>query len=172
MNEVMQAILTRRSIRDFSEEKVAKEDLETLIQAGLYAPSGMGRQTWKFVGLTNDQLIDQLATAISTELNRENYNFYHAKTLILVSNHSESPWGRDDNACALENMMLAAHSMGIGSVWINQLVGICDVPALRQILDQLTIPADHTVYGILALGYSQSPAKGIVDKLGTFTIIE
>ncbi|MFI3312968.1 MAG: nitroreductase [Eubacteriales bacterium] len=172
MNEVLQTIFTRRSIRDFSPKTVPVADLETLIQAGLYAPSGMGRQTWKFVGLTNEDFIARLADGISTELSRENYNFYGAKTLILVSNHKDSPWGRDDNACALENMMLAGHSMGIGSVWINQLVGISYVPAIRAILDELTIPQDHEVYGILAVGYSQSEPKGQIAKIGEFSIIQ
>ncbi len=171
MNEVIHTILTRRSIRDFSDKQVSTEDVETLIQTGLYAPSGMGRQTWNFVGLTKYDLVTQLAEGISKELSRENYNFYGAKTLILVSNHKESPWGRDDNACALQNMMLAAHSMGIGSVWINQLCGICDVPEIRALLTRLTIPEDHEIYGILALGYSQSEPKGQVEKIGKYTII-
>ncbi len=49
----------------------------------------------------------------------------------------ESRFGSEDDACAMENMFLAAHSMGIGSVWINQLQGICDEPSVRQVLTSL-----------------------------------
>ena len=58
------------------------------------------------------------------------------------------------NACAMENIFLAAHSLGIGSVWINQLQGICDEPSIREILNDFGIPADHIVYGMAALGYA------------------
>ena len=58
----------------------------------------------------------------------------------------------------MENIFLAAHSLGIGSVWINQLQGICDDPKVRQILSILEIPADHVVYGMAALGYGELPS--------------
>ena len=56
-------------------------------------------------------------------------------------------------------MMLAAHSLGLGSVWINQLQGICDEPAVRTELDALGLPGDHEVHGICALGHAAAPGK-------------
>ncbi len=172
MNEVLQNILTRRSVRDFSDQTISKEHLETLIKAGLSAPSGRGRQTWKFTGILNQAIITDLATTLGTLLGREGYDFYKPSALILVSNESDSPWGRDDNACALQTIFLAAHSMGIGSVWINQFLDQCDNSELRNILDNLGIPSNHTIYGVAALGYSMSEPKGMVEKIGTYTIIE
>ncbi len=172
MNEVIQNILTRRSVRDFSETCITKKDMEILIQAGLSAPSGRAKQTWKFTGLLNQEIISELAAVIGPILERENYGFYGAKALILVSNEVDSPWGREDNACALQNIFLAGHSMGIGSVWINQFSGICDEPNLRSILKQLGIPENHVIYGIAALGYSMSEPKGQIEKTGVYTIIE
>lgn len=172
MNEVISNILTRRSVRDFSDKTLAKEDMEILIKAGLYAPSGMGKQTWKFVGILNQDIIKELADNISTVLSRENYNFYKATALVIISNEKTGKWSRDDNACALQNVMLAAHSIGIGSVWINQLNGICDNELIRPILDKIGIPAEHEVYGIAALGYQISEPKGMTEKTGEFSIIE
>ncbi|MFI3227730.1 MAG: nitroreductase family protein [Clostridia bacterium] len=172
MNEVINNILTRRSVRSFSDTPISKADMETLIKAGLYAPSGMGRQTWKFTGILNASIIAELADTISKVLDRQNYNFYNAKSLILISNAKDSAWGRDDNACALQNIMLAANSMEIGSVWINQLKGICDHEEIRPILTKLGIPANHEIYGLAALGYSTNPPAGIVDKIGEFVIID
>ena len=71
----------------------------------------------------------------------------------MPSNLRDSIWGKEDDACALENIFLAAHSYGVGSVWINQLQNICDTPAIRDILNDFGVPADHVVYGMAALGY-------------------
>ncbi|MFI3214561.1 MAG: nitroreductase family protein [Eubacteriales bacterium] len=172
MNEVINNIMTRRSIRAFNEQLLTKEQLETLINAGLCAPSGMGKQTWKFTGILNQEIIKKLATTIGDVLGREDYNFYHAKALIITTNESTSRFAKEDNACALENIFLAAHSMGIGSVWINQMLGQCDVPSIRAILDEIGVPKDHEVFGIAALGYDENEPKGQVDKIGQYSIIE
>lgn len=79
---------------------------------------------------------------------------YQPEILIIPSNQRDNPHGKEDNACAMENIFLAAHSLGIGSVWINQLQGICDEPSIREILNDFGIPADHIVYGMAALGYA------------------
>ncbi len=172
MNQVINNILTRRSIRDFSDRKVAKEEVETLLQAAIYAPSGMNMQTWKFTALMNGELIEELAAAVAKAWDREGYNFYQAPCLIIGSNVKGSKWGRDDNACAMQNIFLAAHSLEIGSVWMNQLAGYSDEPEIRAILTRLGVPENHEVFGVAALGYSMSEAKGMVEKKGEYVIIE
>ena len=160
MNEVMQTILTRRSIRAFTDQNIEKDVLRQLADAARYAPSAMNRQTWKFTVVSNAKYIHALASAISAHLNRGgDYNFYGATALILASNEKDNPHGTEDCACALEDIFLAAHSLGIGSVWINQLKGICDVPDIREVLDELHLPKNHLVLGMAALGYpAVSPA--------------
>ena len=73
MNEVMNNILTRRSIRKFTDTPISREILDDLVQAALHAPSGMGKQTWKFTVVTNKNAIKRLAEAIKTTLNRPGY---------------------------------------------------------------------------------------------------
>ena len=153
MNEIMNNILTRRSIRKFTDAPVSKEILDDLVQAALHAPSGCGKQTWKFTVITNKAAIRRLADAIRPTLDRPGYNMYCPTAIIMPSNLRDSIWGKEDDACALENIFLAAHSYGVGSVWINQLQNICDTPAIRDILNDFGIPADHVVYGMAALGY-------------------
>ena len=160
MNEVMQAILSRRSIRQFTDQEVPKEVLEDLAQAALHAPSGMGKKTWKFTVISNREKIRQLAEIMGKTLGRDGYNMYDPTALIIPSNLKDSPFGKEDNACALENIFLAAYSYGVGSVWINQMRDICDDPAIRPILTQLGIPEDHVVYGMAALGYPAEPGRG------------
>ena len=131
MNETLQTIFTRRSIRSFTDQPISKEHLDLLVQAALCAPSGMGLQTWQFTVVSSREKIDRLAQVI----------------------------GKEDDACAMENIFLAAHSLGIGSVWINQLQGICDESAVREVLRELQIPDSHVVYGLAALGYAAGPVK-------------
>ena len=153
MNEVMNAILNRRSVRKFSAEPIPQNILEDLAEAGLHAPSGMGKKTWKFTVISNPEIIAELAAVIGQELGRADYNMYAPAALIIPSNLRDSGFGREDDACALQNIFLAAHSFGIGSCWINQIQGICDVPEIRGILDEFGIPKDHVIYGMAALGY-------------------
>ena len=173
MNETMNTILTRRSIRKFTDKPIPKEILEDMVKAALHAPSGMGKQTWKFTVITNKDAIKRLADAIQVTLNRPGYNMYCPSAVIMPSNLRDSNWGKEDNACALENIFLAARSYGVGSVWINQMLNICDTPAIREILNDFGVPADHVVYGMAALGYPD-PDTAIPPKerIGKVAYIE
>lgn len=172
MNEVMQNILTRVSVRDFQSTPVPKAEVETLIKAALYAPSGMCKQTWHFTAVLDTAIVAELASAVGEVLGREGYNFYKAPTLIIPSNDRDNKFTVEDNACALQNIFLAANSLGIGSVWINQVRDISDHPQVRAILTKLGIPENHVVTGLAALGYATEPFGGIKEKVGTFTIVE
>lgn len=167
----MEALLTRRSCRAFLQKPIPDEELDAILQAAIYAPSGMGLQTWQFTAVTGRDKINKLAEVVGSALNREGYDMYRPEVIIIPSNERDSRFGKEDNACALENIFLAAHSFGIGSVWINQLQGICDEPTVREILTQLGIPQDHIVYGLAALGY---PAKALprnVRKNGKIVVV-
>lgn len=160
MSEVMKNIKSRRSCRAFTEREIAKEDLEQILEAGIYAPNAMNRQSWRFTVLENRENIQKLAKTIARVLDRgEGYNFYDPKVFVLVSNERDNRNGEADCAVALENMFLAAEDLGIGSCWINQLKGICDEPEIRQLLDSYGIPENHLVWGCAALGYAAGPAK-------------
>ena len=85
MNEIMNYILTRRSIRKFTDVPVSREILDDLVQAALHAPSGCGKQTWKFTVITNKAAIRRLADAIETTLDRPGYNMYCPTAIIMPS---------------------------------------------------------------------------------------
>ena len=154
MNETMKSILERRSVRKFTDAPVAEEVLKDVVNAGMHAPSGMCKKTWQFTVVSNRAIIQKLAAAIGETLGRAEYNMYAPTALIIPSNKRDNPHGKEDNACALQNIFLAAQSYGVGSVWINQLQGICDEEKIRPILQELGIPDDHIVYGMAALGYA------------------
>ena len=154
MNETMQTILNRRSVRAFTAQPIPEEILKDLVEAALHAPSGMGKKTWQFTVVENREKIDSFAAAVKGVCKRDPYDMYRPAALIIPSNERDSIFGKEDNACALQNIFLAAQSYGIGSVWINQLQGNCDDPAIRPFLKEWGIPDNHVVYGLAALGYA------------------
>ena len=156
MNETMNTILTRRSTRKFLNRPIPEEELQQIIQAALHAPSGMGRQTWQFTAVKNRGKIQELAAVIRKVLHRDGYDMYQPEVIIIPSNDRESPFGREDDACAMENMFLAAHSLGIGSVWINQFRETSDCEDVRAALNKAGVPAEHKVWVAVALGYPVS----------------
>lgn len=166
MNQTIETMLKRRSTRSFQNRPLNQEDIKTIVDCALHAPSGMGRQTWKFTVIENREKIQKLAGAAGKALGREGYNMYDPEVLIIPSNQRDSSFGMEDNACAMENIYLAAEALGIGCVWINQLRTICDVPEIREILDEFHIPGDHVVYGLAALGYRDDTPIAPKERIG------
>lgn len=172
MNQTIETILKRRSTRSFIRKPLKEEDLKVIVDCGLHAPSGMGRQTWKFTVVENRERIRELADAVGKELGREGYDMYDPEVLIIPSNLKDSPFGMEDNACAMENIYLAAEALGIGCVWINQLRTICQEPNIRRLLDELHIPNNHVVYGLAALGYRDDTPVLPKERIGQVEYIK
>ncbi|MCL2343403.1 MAG: nitroreductase family protein [Firmicutes bacterium] len=154
MNPIIENILTRRSCRAYTDKPIPREDIEALLTCARYAPSANNRRLWKFTAVLDQALIQRLAKAVGAAVGAdESYCFYHPAALIIPSSQEDYPYGREDNACALENIFLAAHSLGLGSVWINQAFGNCHNAEIRAVLAELGVPENHVVYGMAALGY-------------------
>lgn len=173
-NEVIENIKKRRSIRSFSREQVSENELKTILEAGLNAPSGMNFQTWHFTAIQNSETLiilnDLIKKAfaksddphLKERANNDAYCcYYHAPTLIVVSNEPKQWWASMDCACAIQNIFLAATSLNIGSCWINQLGTTCDDIDVRDFISSLGIPTNHQVFGCVALGY---PDKDFIPK--------
>ncbi len=101
LNQTIRTILNRRSTRSFVRRPIKEEDLKLIVDCALHAPSGMGRQTWKFTVVENRARIRELSKAVGEELGREGYDMYAPEVLIIPSNLKESPFGMEDNACAM-----------------------------------------------------------------------
>ncbi len=163
--DAIECLLGRRSIRRFTDKKISKEDLEIIIKTAYHAPSAMNRQLWQFTVVQNRETIEELAKCLRVKLGRdEGYNFYKPNVLILCSNDRTNPFAVEDCAVAMENIMLAAHALGIGSVWINQFNGVCDDPAVREQLKKIGVPENHLVWGTAALGYAAEDAVRNFEK--------
>ena len=162
MNDVLQNIITRRSIRAFDQSKsIPEEELHNIVTAGMFAPTARNRQLTLFTVVSNQEIINNLKNAIGEALGVQNYTFYSPKAIIITSVPRDSKFVREDTSCALQNMFLYAHSVGIGTVWINQLVVTCDNEKVRKVLTSLDIPADHICGGMVSMGY---PAEDVSER--------
>ena len=159
MNSVYENILMRRSCRSFSGQPIAAEALHDILTAGTHAPSAHNSQTRQFTVLTKPQTIQIFTAEASRAMGRPEYDFFKPTVLVLVSNDPQNPNSGFDCACSLQNMFLAAHSLGIGSCWINQLKDAQGDYALRALLSSLGVPSTHHVFGIAVLGHPSAPCK-------------
>lgn len=154
MNEVLNNIYTRRSIRKFTEQAVPKDLVDEVVKAGTLAPSGKNLQTYRFFIMQKEESILALQEVVAKGMENPSYTFYGTKALVIVTCNKEDVNGVEDGSCALENMMLAAHSLGLGSCWINQLKYCGDKPEVAAYLDKIGLPEGRRVVGMLALGYA------------------
>lgn len=186
-NEVLETIKSRRSVRVYDAKQVSDEDLQAILETATYAPSGMHCESWHFTAVQNASILEELnhhikgafAKSEDKRLQERGHSqtyccYYHAPTLVIVSNEPTQWWAAMDCACAIENMFIAAQSLGIGSCWINQLGTTCDDPQVREFITSLGVPEGHKVYGCVALGYKAEGAlmKDKIVKSGTVTIVK
>lgn len=167
LNPTVQLILARHSVRKFKDEPIPRNILEMLVKAGYHAPSGNNMQSWRFTVVTGKGRIAALKEAAreAAEANKVHfYGFENPQALILVSNDTRNPHGCQDAACAAENIMLAALSYGIGSVWLNPLMTLRNAEPVKAVLDDYGIPAGHTVWATVALGYPLSSDQQVVKR--------
>ena len=181
--EALEAILTRRSTRKYKNEAPDKEIIEKIIEAGRYAPSGSNSQSTHFLVITDKEVLNELSELVKTEFAKMeisedtyislknsinaaktgNYNFhYSAPVLIVTANRKVYGNAIADSACALENMMIAANALDLGSCWINQLHWLDENEAVRAFLQEKGIKEDETITGGLILGY---PDTGMPNRI-------
>jgi len=159
MNAVIDALLTRVSVRKFTDQKIEDEKLKLIADCAKAAPSGKNRQARKFTIVHNREKIQELAQAIAKVHNRSDYRIYDCDAILLISFVENDIYGQCDSSCAIENTYLAAEALGLGAVWINQLRDKCNEPDIRKVLDSFHIPSNHVICGFVALGYpAEKPA--------------
>lgn len=173
MNAVIQNMLNRHSCRSFTDRPIEQAKIDDLITAAVWAPSGMNRQSWHFIMMTNREKIQQLAAAVRKADNRpDSYNFYAPAAFFIISGERDNRNSMLDGSAALENVLLAATSLGLGSCWINQLRDTCDDPAVRALLTEFGMPENHIVNTAASLGYAAQPANVHERAQNTVSIVK
>lgn len=155
MNEIIKAMEERRSIRSFKPDLPAKADIEQILQAGLYAASGMGRQAVITIAVTNKEIRDKLA-ADNCRIGgwKEGFDpFYGAPVVLIVLGKKDVVTHVYDGSLVMGNLMLAAHSLGLGSIWIHRAKEEFEMEAYQNFLTELGIEGEWEGIGHCAIGY-------------------
>ena len=166
MNENLQTLLSRRSIRKYRPEMPKREELEQIIEAGLYAATGRGMQSAIIVAVTNRELINRLS-----EMNRviggwkEGFDpFYGAPVVLLVLADKSSPNHVYDGSLTMGNLMQAAYDLGFGSCWINRAREEFASEEGKAILKELGIEGDWEGIGHCIVGYVDGDLPKAADR--------
>ncbi len=174
-NIVIDAIKTRRSIRKYTDEQVSESDLKEILDAGTYAPTGHNFQDPIIIAVRNQQVIEKLVKMNAAILGTDGNPYYGAKTIILVFVPFPEKNGNaiQDGSLVLGNMMLAAHSLGLVSCWINREREMFSTLEGAELMKEFGIPDGYMGLGALSVGHPTRPTPSpLPRKENYYKIIE
>lgn len=163
---ILNNILTRRSIRKFKEEQVGKSDIDTIMKCAIFAPSALNKQPWEVRVIQNPRLLEDInkrflkfAEGKTLQGSAAKYKepgfsiFHHAPTVIVIARDKSSEISYMDCGILLQNILLSAHALGLGTCPLGTLVSVLNLPANQDILRAIHIPGNYEVAINVALGY-------------------
>jgi nitroreductase len=177
-NPMIDLILVRRSIRQYTAEAVSEEDLKLIVECGIHAPTARNRQNWHFTVITDRNVIDQISAMTIAGMDRlgikkeAGYHvFYHAPAVIFVSSAIEG-FSEINCGCAIENIALAAKALGLGSVIVGQTRYMFHQANVVDVNRLLKIPEGYEHDCAICIGHPAGPApdpktirEGVVDYI-------
>lgn len=159
MNEVLSCLETRRSVRKFLPKQIEADTLDTILRAGTYAATGMGRQAPKIIVLQKPEDIAELERMNAAVMgNPEAKPFYGAPTVCLVLTDPNIRTCVEDGSLVIGNLMNAAHALGVGSCWIHRAREEFDSPEGKALLRRWGVDERYIGVGHCILGYAAEPA--------------
>lgn len=154
MNEVLNALIERRSVKKYKDTPVPKELIEKIAEAGTYAPSGMNKQAPIIIAVTNKELRDRLSALNAEFRGVDTDPFYGAPAVLVVLYDKSVHTGIYDGSLVMQNLMMAAHSLGLGSCWIHRAKEVFETQEGKEILKDLGISGDYEGVGNCIVGYA------------------
>jgi nitroreductase len=169
LNEVLKAIANRRSLRNYKDEQIKDEELNAILEAGLMAPTGHNDQPWYFTVIQNKALLKEISDGAKAGMkqtgvgwivdlaNNEKMNiFYNSQTAVIVCARKDAVTPLADACAAIENMLIAAESLQIGSCWVGFAKFYFTGPESYK---RLYIPDGYEMQYALVLGYKPDGVK-------------
>ena len=160
--DAMENILTRASVKKYKSDPVPKELIDKVVEAGLRAPSGLNKQAPIILVVTDKQVRDELS-----KLNAGKDPFFRADpfynapcVLVVLADKSASTY-LYDGPLVIENMLLAAHSLGLGACWIHRAKETFEMPEGKALLKKLGIEGEYEGIGNCILGYADGETPAI-----------
>ena len=174
MNEAMENLLTRRSIRKYRKEQIKDSELLAVLEAGTYAPTARGTQSPLIVAVQDAEDIALMSRMNAQVWGRENFDpFFGAPTVVVVFAEAGNPNGVQDASLVMGNLLNAAHALGLGSCWINRAREVFERPEGKALLKKWGVEGDWVGVGNCILGYAEGEApKPAPRREGYYRIIK
>ncbi len=157
-NQTLEVLKTRRAIRSYEERIPEKELLDKVLEAGTYAPTGMGAQSPIIVAVTDRQTRDRLAELNAAVMGGDSDPFYGAPAVLVVLADRNVPTYLYDGSLVMGNLMNAAHAVGLGSCWIHRAKEVFDSEEGKALLKEWGIEGDYEGIGNCIIGYPKGEA--------------
>lgn len=180
-NEVVDAILQRRSVRSYQDKQIEDEQLEVLLTCAKYAPTGLNNQPWNFTVVQNKELLEKMARECF-EVNRKNnipwYQgeycdvFYHAPTVIFIHRDMNKQLSYFDCCLAAENIVIAAKSLGLGSCILIDALAMFNGDRKEEFFEDLKVPQGYIPHIAIAIGFQDKQARKKEIKIKEVVVIK
>lgn len=189
--KTLDAILTRRSTRKYLDKMIEADKLDSILEAGIYAPSGGNNQANHFIVIENKEILNELVTLVQEEFSKMEITegmykslvssirqskqghyqfFYNAPILIVIANLKDYDNAMADCACAIENMMIMANELDLGSCYINQLKWLNENNHIVDFFKKLGLDDHEKIFGSICLGYPDTkdgkPIRTLLERKG------
>lgn len=157
--EVLNCIKERRSVRDYKPMQIKDDELNAVLEAGIYAPTGRGSQAVRLVVVQDKETRELLSRMNAEILGSETDPFYGAPTLVIVFTDKERSTYVEDGTLAIGNMMLAAYAVGLGSCWVHRAREVFSTSVGKELMKRWGVPENYVGIGHCVLGYAVGRAK-------------
>lgn len=159
MNETIKNLIERRSCRKYSTTQIKEEELNSVLKAGEYAPTGMGRQSPIILVLQNKEKVEKISKLNAKIMGTDKDPFYGAPTVLIVLADKNIGTYKEDGSLVLGNLMNAAYSIGLGSCWIHRAKEEFETDEGKELLKEWNIPENYVGIGHCVLGYPEEKSE-------------
>lgn len=170
MNEVIKNMLERRSVRGYKKELVPQEVLDEILEAGKFAPSGMGMQGTMMVATQNPELVKRLSKMNAAVMGSNADPFYGAPTVVIVFADSSQGTFVENGSLVMANLMLAAHSLGVDSCWIHRAREVFSSEEGKKLKEEWGVPQSYEGIGNCILGYRSGEYPAAKPRKDSFVV--
>ena len=172
MNETIKNLVERRCCRKYSSTQIKEDELNSVLKAGEYAPTGMGMQSPIIVVLQNKSIIDKLSKINAKIMGKDEDPFYGAPTVLVVLADKNIGTYIEDGSLVLGNLMNAAYSLGLGSCWIHRAKEEFETDEGKELLKEWNISENYVGIGHCILGYPEEKSEAKPRKDGYIRFVK
>ncbi|MBR1984597.1 MAG: nitroreductase [Clostridia bacterium] len=164
MNDILDIIVSRRSVKKFKSDMVEKQLIDKVLKAGISAPTGKNLQSPIILAVTNREVRDKLSKLCASVRGIDIDPFYNAPVVLVVLADKSVFTHIYDGSCVMENMLLEARSLGLGACWIHSAKQMFETSEGKELLKSLGINGDYEGIGNCILGYSAVKPIGEIKR--------